>query len=112
MDRICQLSYHFDKGFCICISFQILDKALIHLDHIKGDFPDMVQGGIPRSKVIQSNPYSQAADLCQNMLHSFHIVNGKAFCYFKSQVFRFDAGFLDCVFHDLNNIRLEKLYHG
>ena len=50
---LCQLCHHLDKGLGIGIPRQILDEALIHLDDINGDLPDMVQGRITGTEIIQ-----------------------------------------------------------
>ena len=50
---LCQLCHHLDKGLGIGIPRQILDEALIHLDDIDGNLPDMIQGRITGSEIIQ-----------------------------------------------------------
>ena len=87
-DGLCQLCHHLDKGLGIGISRQILDEALIHLDDINGDLPDMVQGRITGTEIIQCQRDSQCLDPVQDLLHTIHIVDRKTLCYLQCQILR------------------------
>ena len=105
-DGLRQLRHHFDKGLGVGILRQIFDKALIHLDDINGNLPDMIQGGLAGTEIIQRQRNTQRFDPVQDLLHALHIVDGEALCHFQGQILRGQTGVRKRLFHRLHDVRL------
>ncbi len=89
-----------------------LDKGLIDLEPVYGEFTQIAEIGITSAKIIYRQLDAECMQAAQGAHHSIGILHKHTFGQLQLQERRRDASFLNNAFHHAAEIALVKLHGG